>query len=205
MATKKPSSTISFNSDLFLSDLLPRLVRDGYIFFYAYIRHEPEEDTKKLHYHLFVSPSRPLDMVNFRKEFIEPVNGEKPLGCLPFQSSKISDWILYALHDINYLNKKGLFRLNHYMLEDFITNDDDFLLQSFSDAKETFTDNRMALFLSLIEKGSSFGEILRSGIVPPNQIVYWEKVYASSFKSHFGKKLDENGNIKLDVPFMPDI
>lgn len=198
MATKKPSSSISFNTMPFLEETLSTAVAEGHIFFYAFIKHYAEEDTKKDHFHLFVSPSKPLDMLAFRRLFIEPVSDDKPLCCLPFQSSKIGDWLLYALHDITYLNKRGLVRLNHYSIEDVITNDDEFLLQSYHDAKESISDNRMNLFLSEMRNGSTFGDILRSGIVPPNQIVYWEKVYKSSI-SQWGRNV-ENKQVNLLPP-----
>ena len=173
----------------FLQNVLSTAVEDGSIFFYAFIRHYAEEDTKKDHFHIFVSPSKPLDMLAFRRLFIEPVPGDKPLCSLPFQSSKIGDWLLYALHDITYLNKHGLVRLNHYSIEDVITNDDEFLLQSYYDAKESISDNRMVLFINEMRRGASFGDILRAGIVPPNQIVYWEKVYKTSI-SQYGQDVD---------------
>lgn len=200
MSTKKPFSTISFNSETFLRSVLSSLEKDGSLQYYAFIKHYAEEDTKKDHYHIFFLPAKPLDPISLRKKFIELVIGDKPLQCLPFQPSKISDWILYALHDITYLNKKGLVRLNHYSIEEIITNDDDFTLQSYYDAKETFNDNRLTLFLNAMKQGMTFGAILRQGIVPPNQIVYWEKVYATSFKSCFGKLVDDKKNLKI-----PDI
>lgn len=189
MATKKTSSSISFNTMPFLETTLNNAVSEGLIYFFAFIRHYPEEDTKKEHYHLFIAPSKPLDLISFRRLFIEPVSGYKPLCCLPFQPSKIGDWLLYALHDISYLNKKGLVRLNHYSIESVVTNDDEYLLQSYYDAKETYNDTRMNLFIRELRQGASFGDILRSGIVPPNQIVYWEKVYKSSMVL-FGKDVD---------------
>lgn len=179
--------------------VLKKSLDQGEIFFYAVIRHAPEEDTKKEHFHFFVSPSKPLDFISFRRRFIEPCDDEKPLNCLPFQTSKLSDWILYALHDIQYLNKKGLLRINHYSLENFFTNDEEYLLQSYNDAKEAISDSRMNLFLAAVRRGSSFGEILRSGVVPPNQIVYWEKVYRSSL-SLFGKDVDNK-----QIIFQPNI
>ena len=200
MATKKPSSSISFNTMPFIQNVLDVAVKDGSIFFYAFIRHYAEEDTKKDHFHLFVSPARPLDMLAFRRLFIEPVPGEKPLCALPFQSSKIGDWLLYSLHDITYLNKRGLVRLNHYSIESVVTNDDEFLLQSYYDAKESISDSRMVLFIREMRRGSTFGDILRAGIVPPNQIVYWEKVYKTSIVQ-FGRDV---GNKQINL-IPPDI
>lgn len=171
------------------------MLSENLIFFYAFIKHAPEEDTKKEHFHIFVSPNKPLDFLAVRRRFIEPVANNKPLGCLPFQPSKLNDWLLYAIHDIDYLNKKGLFRLNHYGIDCVVSSDDDFLLQSYYDAKETMQDNRMKLFLHKMEQGFSFGDILRSGIVPPNQIVYWEKVFSSSVKSHLSKSVDSKKNL----------
>ena len=201
MASKKTVSSISFNTAAFLKMELEKMLSENLIYFYAFIAHAPEEDTKKDHFHLYFAPNKPLDFLQVRKRFIEPVANEKPLGCLPFQPSKFFDWILYSLHDIDYLNKKGLFRINHYGIDSVVSSDNDFLLQSYYDAKETFQDNRMKLFLQKMEQGFSFGDILRSGIVPPNQIVYWEKVYSSSVKSHLAKSKDSNNNLMFQPSF----
>ena len=93
MATKKPISTISFNTSCFLDSALKSLVSSGQIMTYIYIRHLAESDTKKEHFHVYLQPSRPVDPQKIRTSFIEPsFDGKGDLGCLPFVPSKLHDW-----------------------------------------------------------------------------------------------------------------
>lgn len=197
MASKKPSSTVSFNSDKYILSLLPSLVRDGLIDVYFSVRHYAEEDTKKDHWHILLVPSRPLDFNKVRCRFFEAVIGQSDLGCLPFRPSKIHDWLLYSLHDSDYLCKHGLVRLNCYSVKDVVTNEPDYLTELYREARETLLDNRLTLFVRQIRQGLSFGDILRSGFIPPNQIGFYREVYRTS--THlFG--VDVNNGLALPMP-----
>lgn len=191
--TKLPQSTISFNTPEFLKGKLDTLVTDGKIQSYIYILHNAEEDTKKNHIHLLVVPSSTLNPVTFRKQFIEPSFNNRDLGCLPFYKSKISDWFLYALHYPPYLTAKGLTRVYNYNIEDFVTNEcPEFLEQCFSEACESLVNTRIDTFLGYLSNGGTFGETLAQGLVPPNQVIFYEKLYKTYRKG--GENLCNTNN-----------
>lgn len=164
MRTSKPCSTISYNTDDFLKRKLDDLIRRGFLDFYAFIEHEPEEDEEKKHKHLYLFPSKLVDTNQIREELKEPDLNDitkPPLGCMPFQSSKFADWYLYILHDTAYLTSKGQARKYHYTDEDIITSDKDF----FNEQKHTIDWSKINLLGQVIEaakSGITFAEFLQS-------------------------------------------
>lgn len=177
--TKRPLSTISFNTEPFMRNVLDTLVSDSKIQSWIYIRHLAEEDTKKDHFHLLLLPCSVVNPVFVRKAFIEPsFTSLGDLGCLPFAPSKISDWLLYALHYEPYLLSKGLQRQNHYDISSLVSNESrDYLDQCFSEAVEGLNTSRVSNFIDMAMRGHSFGELLASGLVPPNQVVFYDKLF----------------------------
>lgn len=111
--TQKPVSTISYNTEAFLIELLNRL-KSGRIINYALcIKHQGEEEinyvtgeiTKdKDHWHIYLDLAKRIELLDLKKEFNEiDINNIKPLGCMNFQSSKVGHWIGYAIHLHDYL------------------------------------------------------------------------------------------------------
>lgn len=106
MATQKPISTISYNTEPFLREKLDSWVSAHIIQAYQYICHKGEDGDKD-HIHLRIEPNKkldPMDLMEQLKEF--PFGCKKPLGCRPFRPSKEEDWFLYAVHDEQYLSLK---------------------------------------------------------------------------------------------------
>jgi len=166
LRTSKPCSTISYNTGETLQRKLDELVRRGFIDFYAFIEHLPEEDEEKKHKHLFLFPSKLLDTNQIREELKEfdPNNPTKPLGTLPFQSSKFADWYLYIVHDTAYLTSKGQARKYHYTDDDIIASDSDF----FNELKHTIDWSKINVLGQVVqaaESGISFGEYIKSAPV----------------------------------------
>lgn len=188
--TKLPISTISFNTSAFLLNELQSLVKGDKIQSFMFVEHEPEEDTKKEHIHLVVVPASVVNPVAFRKLFFEPsFDGKKDLGCLPFKTSKLGDWLLYSVHYEPYLLSKGLVRQHSYKLEDVVTNEPfEYVEQVFNEARETLVNNRINSFLSMAVDGASFGELLAQGLVPPNHVVFYEKLYRQYVRVAFNKQ-----------------
>lgn len=131
MATSKPVSTISYNSEDFLKEKLQDLLDSEIISFYSYIVHKADTDDKKEHIHLRLVLNKCLDLVKLQKEFIEFVPAsDKPLKCMLFRPSSESDWILYCEHNEMYLTCKNLHRNIEYTYNDFVVSDsDEFQLQ----------------------------------------------------------------------------
>lgn len=129
MKTIKPIATISYNSWPFLTGVLERLKKEGFIQFYAFIHHEPEEDELKGHCHVFVEPFKRIDTEWLQKQFIEmdKSNPNKPLGVMPWKSSQFRDWYWYSLHDVAYLLSKGQTRKKHYDPYCMVSSDDEYL------------------------------------------------------------------------------
>lgn len=106
MATQKPISTISYNTEAFLKEKLDNWVNAHIIQAYQYIPHKGEDGDKD-HIHLRIEPNKkldPMDLVEQLREY--QIGKDKPLGCRPFRPSKEEDWILYAVHDEQYLKVK---------------------------------------------------------------------------------------------------
>lgn len=106
MATQKPISTISYNTEPFLREKLETWVKAHIIQAYQFICHKGEDGDKD-HIHLRIEPNKKLDPMDLMDELREfQLGKEKPLGCRPFRPSKEEDWLLYALHDEQYLKLK---------------------------------------------------------------------------------------------------
>ena len=107
MATQKPISTISYNTEGFLKEKLESWYHAHIIQGYMYILHIGEDGDKN-HIHVWIDPNRRLDVMDLAESLKEydKEHPSKPLGCLRFQSSKVEDWLLYAVHDAEYLQLK---------------------------------------------------------------------------------------------------
>lgn len=71
-----------------------------------YVKHKGEDGDKD-HIHVYIEPNRRLDkmdLTNLLKEY--QLGSDKPLGVRPWRDSKEEDWILYAIHDKDYLKAK---------------------------------------------------------------------------------------------------
>lgn len=106
MATQKPISTISYNTESYLKEKLDTWFKAHIIQAYQYICHKGEDGDKD-HIHVRVEPNKKLDPMDLMEQLQEyQIGKDKPLGCRPFRPSKEEDWILYAVHDETYLKLK---------------------------------------------------------------------------------------------------
>lgn len=106
MATQKPISTISYNTEPFLKEKLDTWYQAHIIQAYQYICHKGEDGDKD-HIHVRIEPNKKLDPMDLIEQLREyQIGKDKPLGCRPFRPSKEEDWILYAVHDEEYLKAK---------------------------------------------------------------------------------------------------
>lgn len=182
MQTTKLISTISYNTPDFLKGKLYDLVRQGIIEYAHWIWHEPEEDEKKPHAHLVLKPNRRLDTSKLRNEFTEPLTGEeKPRGVLPFQSSKMNDWLLYSVHDKIYLLRKCQTRQHSYERSDLHTTEPDLLEEDWRNAHEG-EDSRMQKVIELAQNGVEWQDILKMGFIPINQLFQFRDLFFTFVK-----------------------
>ena len=106
MATQKPISTISYNSESFLIEKLQILYDAHIIQAWQYIVHKGEDGDKD-HIHLRIEPNKRIDPMDLTEKFKEFEKGkDKPLGVRPWRNSKEEDWYLYSVHDSDYLSLK---------------------------------------------------------------------------------------------------
>lgn len=106
MATQKPISTISYNSEAFLVEKLQNLYDAHIIQAWQFITHKGEDGDKD-HIHLRIEPNKRVDPMELTEIFKEFEKGnDKPLGVRPWRLSKEEDWFLYAVHDSDYLSLK---------------------------------------------------------------------------------------------------
>lgn len=106
MATQKPISTISYNSEAFLREKLEAWLDAHIIQAYQFICHKGEDGDKD-HIHLRLEPNKRVDPMDLKEELKEfRLGEEKPLGVRPFRPSKEEDWFLYVVHDKDYLKLK---------------------------------------------------------------------------------------------------
>lgn len=188
MRTSKPISTISYNSERFLRERIWQWKRQGIIEYAMWIRHEPDVDGKKAHYHVYLQPAQLIQTEDLMNQTIELDMTWQPLPDTAsdeekaehekkrffksnvFRNSVSSDWILYGIHDENYLTEKGLFRNHHYSTEDIQSTCDDTLLEMVSQAYDTRNNKLEFRIVQAVNEGKSWSEMVRSGMIPIRHI-----------------------------------
>lgn len=172
MRTSKAVSTISYNSPSFLKGKIEEWKTLGYIEYGMWIRHEPEADEKKAHYHVYLKPAKLIQTTDLeeRSQEIDPQNPGKPFKMVSFRISKEDDWLLYAIHDPVYLSEKGLTRQHCYAFSDVETTCEDTLRDIISHMSDNRKGKLEYRLLECIEMGMTWGEIVRTGIIPIRQM-----------------------------------
>lgn len=178
MRTSKPFSTISYNTPEYLTEKLDELIETRKIEFYAFIEHLPEDDETKFHKHLFIIPNGSIntDQIQDYLTELDPEKPDKPLGCIMCRPSKFGDWYLYVLHDTGYLAQKGQSRTYHYTPDEITVSDKDY----FNELRHTIDYTPYTRFTQIrqyAEDGIAFAELVRMGLIPPQQVYAYEKTY----------------------------
>lgn len=178
MKTKRLISTISYNSEGFLTHTLNKLVSSEVLEYWFAILHQPEEDETKAHYHVIMLPCGSIDTHSLRREFDEVEEGSDiPLGCMPIRVSKsFDDWYLYAVHHRGYLMWKCETRAFHYSFDDFLGSDLDLLREMVSEISLQQYRCYEEIFLA-VERQVPFSSIVASGLVPLNYMTQFKILY----------------------------
>lgn len=131
MLTTKPITTISYNTDTYLTNLLENLRKAKIITFRFFVPHKAEDDENKDHIHLYIELAKRLDTEILRDEFKEKdlsSDTDKPLSVMPFQvCNSFNDMYLYFIHDKIYLSSMNNPRKYHYNDSDIHTSDKEYL------------------------------------------------------------------------------
>ena len=213
MKTTKAISTISFNTEDFLKGKLNDLVDADILSTWVYIKHQPDEDSGKEHFHVYMVPSQSVDLTKLRKQFKEPdaEKPETPKGCLNIVKSEWVNWAWYGLHDWAYLQSKGERRNIHYKREDFVCNDADELQALLSTLKPTRDMLQWVVIQEALEKpNKDVIKILQENYITPFD---WDKMTKAVELARHSKWLDdsrvrdENGFKKVktkedEIPFI---
>ena len=170
MATNKPISTVTYNSEKFLQLRLNEWFDSHLIMEWSYIKHIGEDGDKD-HFHLRIVPNRRLDPMDLRdllKEY-DPKKPDKPLGCLGFRPSKEEDWLLYVTHNKEYLkNKYGSPEKGEkipYDYDKIVTSDGFMLEQRYIRALGTL-NHTTSCIAKQIQDGKSPFDLILSGENP---------------------------------------
>ena len=183
MRTSKPFATISYNSSQFLESKILELINNGIVDFACYCHHEPEEDEKKAHKHLYIIPSAICDTNKIREFLEEKVeDNDIPLKCLPCVSSKFDDWYLYAVHDSAYLASKGQSRKHKYLFADIRSTDEDLLREMVNniDRSKFIGIERV---VNAVKDSKPFDELILQGAVPIQLINQYKYAYECIFSA----------------------
>lgn len=204
MRTSKPISTISYNTPEYLKAKIEQWKNKGLIEYAMWIQHEPEEDEKKPHFHVFLKPAQLLQTMDLELDSMEvdPQNIDKPLKMISFRISKEDDWLLYSLHDRSYLLEKGLTRQYAYDLDDVQRTCDD----TFSDIVSHVHDSRKGKLetriYDCVKMGMKWHDIVGSGLIPLRYMAgakimydaltyYWDGFYQTKKSVPFEQNNDE--------------
>ena len=167
---------------MFLVDCLNDLVNRNQIVFFAFVNHFPEEDETKPHKHLYVEPNGLIQTDSLRAylqelDLSDPL--KKPLGVMPFNSSKFADWFLYSSHNAEYLLSKGQSRKYHYQKSDFITNESDYFFEKIATI-DWSKYGKVQRFVEKARSGVSFEDMVISGQVPIPHLNQWKSLFEMS-------------------------
>lgn len=205
MATSKPISSISYNSEEFLRVKLESWLKAHIIQTYMYIKHVGEDGDKN-HIHFRIEPNKKLDPMDLQEDLKEYTkDNKKPLGCRPFRPSKEEDWFLYAVHDKEYLRikygggEKG--EKLPYKWQDIVTPDNYDLEVAFIRARSKLEHTSSNLMIRL-----------KDGAKPLDLIIEGENAYTVNALSNalrgndyirivaeYNKLKEEYANIKLAI------
>lgn len=179
MNTRRPISTISYNSVEYLNKVLSYLISHKIIEYYSYIVHHGELNNtlgeyEKDHIHLFIVPNGTINTVDLGEYFEEYIDGEKlPRKCIRWCTSVEDDWILYTLHDSAYLMSKFEVKQYHYTFTDFVSSDSEQFKRSYRHAYESSGYARAKNIYQYFNAGGRVLDLMESGIINPQTATHW--------------------------------
>lgn len=167
-------STISYNTDNFLTNRLEELKSARKIRFWFWIDHLPEADELKKHKHLLICPDERIDTRELDDFFIEDdPDNDLPLKTIDWNvTSNILDWILYAVHEPLYCAEKHK-ELKKYTYDkhNIITSDQDILDNYFYMAYHEYNFWKNSKFIKLLNDGHTPYDLVKNGYVSMSEMV----------------------------------
>lgn len=208
--TAKPISTISYNSEGFLQAKLEQLKKAKIIERYMYIKHTGEDGDKD-HIHLYMEPTKRLqtsDLVDNFKE-IDP-NNDKPLGVLNFRTSDPFNWIMYVIHDKDYLRNHHSDEEGNkieYSINEIVTDIQEQLERDYRRA-QSLRKTESQRVIEALERGQNPLELIYSDNVKPstviqiislNRLITQENNINKAMKERMQMLLEENAKAQHNI------
>lgn len=203
MITRSNISTISYNTDDFLTFKLNDMIKNHCIEFWAFINHIPEKDERKAHKHLFIIPSGTVDTFAL-SDILEEIDftnpSMPPLGTIFWKHSKFVDWYLYALHDIDYLASKGESRMYHYNKSEFVVSEYDYFNELIHSCDfSQYTKHKK--LREAVQSDISFRDLFANGFIPVQQIGQYSLAYnLLKYGDMYYDKTERNGRVGHEIP-----
>lgn len=207
MQTIRTISNISFNSPDFFEHKVFELLKNGVIDWCHWIAHKAEDDEKKDHIHFVLKPSCRIDTNKLRQQFFE-VDANNALPLAPSTDwhpvSSMDDWLLYAVHDTDYLKSKRQMRKFAYMKKDIRSTDADALNECWRNI-DRIKYARLRALEDAVARDIPFYVLVQDGIIPIAQRAQWQRQYMDlQFESKRLYVADEDSAVRNQVDFLDD-
>ena len=179
--TAKPISTISYNSEEFLKRKLDQLLNGHIVDDYRYIKHKGENGDKN-HIHVIMYPNKRIDTGTLKDEFNEAdPQSDKALGVMPFRTSKPDHWLMYVIHDKDYLkahkkdnNDDGKIE---YSIDEIVTPYPDQLTRDYRSALPLKQTENQLILDYIIKQHMTVTEICSIANVNPQKVAILARAY----------------------------
>lgn len=186
MKTGVPISTIAYD-DQFLYECLCSLEKSKIISFWAFIPHMGEGSgfsENKDHQHVYVELDDKVKLLDFKDYF----RHEDGTCCtINWRKSDFQNWLWYVLHDVAYLESKGIYREFHYTLSDLVVSDQAEFDRLF---QETEIPEPCRVRRAIME-GHSLKDMYLEGLLKPSNAVGL-KIITECLKGEFENDVNRN-------------
>lgn len=181
MKTGVPISSIAYDEQ-FLYQCLRSLEDQKIVSFWAFICHKGEGSgwsEGKDHQHVYVELDDKVKLLDFKDNFRHP---DGTCCTINWRKSDFQNWFWYVLHDVAYLESKGIYREYHYTIDDFTFSDPAEFERLFN---ETEVPEPCRVRQAIME-GHSLRDMYLEGILKPSNAVGL-KIIVDSLKGVFEK------------------
>lgn len=176
MRTTKNISSIAYHRPEVFAAITADLVKAGTIGPCLWIAHKGEDGDKDHIHLLLLGGFKTYETNGLGTLWGYDIEGDekRSVSALWKATKNPSDWLLYGVHDAQYLALKGLERANHYTWEDVKCSpgSEEVRAELIRDAKDHLQsagDRTTARLVALAKHGFDWRRVVLSGIVPMGQ------------------------------------
>lgn len=176
MKTKRAISCIGYHSSSVFESVTNDLRKSGVIGPCFWICHKGEGGDKD-HIHLLLLDGFKVYNTDGLSSLwgVDIVDGKsQSLSSRWRVTANVSDWLLYSVHNLQYMAFKGLLRENNYTWDDIkcSSGDEDLRNELILDANEylsNFGDKTTRRLILFAKEGKAWKDVIMSGLVPMGQ------------------------------------